>query len=72
MKEKRGVRRGEKGCAGLGRPPAPRHRVEDSADWRAQGANDKEKKKERKKERRGSGRKRGEVVGWANTVGWAE
>ena len=65
MKEKRGVRRGEKGCAGLGRPPAPRHKeasgqeVEAGADKWAPGASEKE-------------RKRGEGVGWAGMVGWAE
>jgi len=58
MKKKRGVQRGGKGCAGVWRPVAPRHRevrgreVEDSADWRAQGASEKERKKERE---RGSG-----------------
>ena len=66
MKKKRGVQRGGKGCAGVWRPVAPRHRevrgreVEDSADWRAQGASEKERKKER------------EGVGWAGTVGWVE
>ena len=62
MKKKRGVQRGRKGCVGVWRPVAPRHRelrgreVEDSADWRAQGASEKERKKKREREWAGPAR----------------